>query len=322
MTGRTSWLNSMNAMLRPRDSRGVTALDLFSGAGGLSLGFRAHGVDVFGVDSDEDAVETFSTNLGEARLDALTPSSALPDADILIAGPPCQPWSRAGKQLGASDEREGLSVILGAVRRLRPVAAVIENVPEFGRGQGRRHLDAFKTVLRKLGYGVSEHLLNAADFGVPQSRRRLFVIALSDGRTCASPESWPSPRVPAAAAIGRTAKRHARETRLVTVPMDAYIERYERASKCRTPRDLHLDRPARTLTVRNLIGATGDMMRVRLQDGQRRTLTTREAARLQSFPDWFSFRGSSRSQLRQVGNAVPPLLSYAVAETVLEELGA
>ena len=102
--------------------------------------------------------------------------------------------------------------------------------------------------------------------------------------------------------------------------MDAYISRYEEASKCKHPRDLYLDRPARTLTVRNLVGATGDMVRVKIEDGRRRTLTVREAARLQSFPDWFKFTGTESKQLKQIGNAVPPLLSYHVAGAVLEAL--
>ena len=84
--------------------------------------------------------------------------------------------------------------------------------------------------------------------------------------------------------------------------------------------DLHFDKPARTLTARNLSGATGDMMRLRLPDGRRWTLTVREAARLQSFPDWFKFTGNQRSELEQIGNAVPPLLALAVARSVSERL--
>lgn len=80
------------------------------------------------------------------------------------------------------------------------------------------------------------------------------------------------------------------------------------------PRDLHLDkRPARTVTCRNLAGATGDMHRVVLPDGRRRRLTVREGARLQSFPDWFEFQGSEASQYKQIGNAVPPLMAYEIA---------
>ena len=106
----------------------------------------------------------------------------------------------------------------------------------------------------------------------------------------------------------------------LTSSMDSYVARYERASQVKTPRDLHLDRPARTLTTRNLAGATGDMHRIRLAYGRRRRLLPREAARLQSFPDWFQFVGSESSQFAQISNAVPPLLAYQLAQSVRDHL--
>jgi DNA (cytosine-5)-methyltransferase 1 len=98
--------------------------------------------------------------------------------------------------------------------------------------------------------------------------------------------------------------------------MDRYIAAYEAKSKCVRPRDLHLDRPARTLTCRNLAGATSDMHRVLLPDGRRRRLLLREAARLQSFPDWFEFAGNETSALYQIGNAVAPLFALNLAQAV------
>lgn len=102
--------------------------------------------------------------------------------------------------------------------------------------------------------------------------------------------------------------------------MDRYVANYERASKCIRPRDLHLDRPARTLTCRNLAGATGDMQRVLLPDGRRRRLLVREAARLQSFPDSFEFFGGETSRYNQIGNAVPPIFAWHLAKAVLRQL--
>jgi DNA (cytosine-5)-methyltransferase 1 len=98
--------------------------------------------------------------------------------------------------------------------------------------------------------------------------------------------------------------------------MDEYIKKYEIASKCINPRDIHLNTPSRTVTCRNLCGATGDMLRLRLPDGRRRRLTVIEGARLQSFPDWFQFQGSESNQFNQIGNAVPPLLGKALACSV------
>src|SRR5690606_17939890 len=106
-------------------------------------------------------------------------------------------------------------------------------------------------------------------------------------------------------AIGDLMSQTPPESKFLTPSMDQYIAKYEKASSCINPRDLYPDRPARTLTCRNLAGATGDMHRVRLADGRRRRISVREAARLQSFPDWFEFSGTEihqyRSEERRVG---------------------
>lgn len=102
--------------------------------------------------------------------------------------------------------------------------------------------------------------------------------------------------------------------------MDEYVLKYEKASMCVNPRDLYPDKPARTLTCRNLAGATGDMQRVRLKDGSRRRLTHEEAARLQSFPDWFEFVGNETQRFNQIGNSVAPLLAYRIANEIKASL--
>ena len=314
-----SWVRELNSRLRRETNLGLKALDLFCGAGGLSLGFWARGFDVVGVDHSTDAAKTYNHNLGNAICTDVNHMSELPTADVIIAGPPCQPWSRAGKRLGEQDDRDGLAVTMRAVQKIQPAAVVIENVPDLARSRRRQYLDEFETRLTALGYTVAEHLLNAADYGVPQNRRRIFITAIRNGRPLEPPTPWPE-KVTVREAIPGTHHREATGAQLLSESMSAYIERYEQASGCRTPRDLHLDRPSRTLTVRNLSGATGDMMRLRLSDGRRRTLTVREAARLQSFPDWFRFLGTKRSQLEQIGNAVPPLLALAVAKSVSEHI--
>ena len=106
------------------------------------------------------------------------------------------------------------------------------------------------------------------------------------------------------------------ESKILTASMDEYVAKYEKASKCINPRDLYLHKPARTLTCRNIAAPTGDMQRVKLKDGRRRRISVKEAARLQSFPDWFEFMGTETQQYYQIGNAVPPLLAWHLANSV------
>jgi len=164
-----------------------------------------------------------------------------------------------------------------------------------------------------LGYIVDVHLINAVHHLVPQNRERVIVVGHRGGFHFPRTEHL---KVTAGAALGEMAFSTPENAKYLTPSMDEYVAKYELASKCITPRDLHLDRPARTLTCRNLAGATGDMHRLKMANGSRRRLTIREAGRLQSFPDWFEFKGSEGSQYKQIGNAVPPMLAYALAKAV------
>jgi DNA (cytosine-5)-methyltransferase 1 len=146
--------------------------------------------------------------------------------------------------------------------------------------------------------------------GVPQNRERVIVVGHRG--EFHYPEAQHQ-RVTAGEALNELATQVTSDSKFLSESMNTYVANYEKASSCITPRDLHLHRPARTVTCRNLAGATGDMHRIVLPDGRRRRLTIREGARLQSFPDWFEFQGSETSAFTQIGNAVPPLLAYDIA---------
>ena len=303
----------LNCALRPAPLRSPLVLDLFAGCGGLSLGFEAQGFETIGFEKDKDSCATYRKNLvGSCVQTMLTPETPLPPATVVIGGPPCQPFSVIGKQAGIADVRDGFPVFVSAVNRLQPDVWLFENVRGlFYRNKG--YLDIILSELRGLNYFVEVKLLNAADYGVPQNRERVVVIG-HRGRF-RFPEALPQ-RLTAAEAIADTASSAPRESKFLTASMDRYVAAYEKASSCVRPRDLHLDRPARTLTCRNLAGATSDMQRVRLPDGRRRRLLLQESLRLQSFPDWFEVQGNETSRFNQVGNAVPPLMAFHLAASI------
>lgn len=313
-----SYIDRLNGLLKPRPNGAGRVLDLFAGCGGLALGFEAQGFETIGYEMDPDCCETYALNhTGKCHRVFLTPETALPEADIVIGGPPCQPFSVVGNQRGSQDVRNGFPAFVSAIDRVRPRMWLFENV----RGVSYRNKAYFDQVveeLRSLRYRVTKKLLNASEYGIPQNRERMFVVGcLSEGFSF-PPAS--RARVTVGQALGSSVKTTPPESKFLTRSQDAYIARYEAASKCTRPRDLHLNEPARTLTCRNLAAATSDMQRVRLPDGRRRRLLVREAARLQSFPDWFQFKGNEESAFYQIGNAVPPLLAFQLAGSVKEAL--
>jgi DNA (cytosine-5)-methyltransferase 1 len=307
------YLERLNQTLKPHHTLTPTVLDLFAGCGGLALGFESAGFKTIGFEKDDAAAQTYSRNLfGHCHTTELQRASEYPPAQIIIGGPPCQPFSVGGHQMGKDDPRDGFPIFLEAIKKINPDLWLFENV----RGllyANKWYFDWMRQELAALGYCVEYQLLNAVNFGVPQNRERLFVVGHRGAFAFPTPEAK---RYTVAEAIGGLMYTTPPESKFLTPSMDRYVKKYEIASKCINPRDLHPKRPARTLTCRNLAAPTGDMQRVKLPDGRRRRLLVREAARLQSFPDWFEFTGTETSQFYQIGNAVPPLLAQHLARGV------
>lgn len=304
------FVTKINSLLRPNTTEKEVVLDLFAGCGGLSLGFEAAGYKTIGYEMDCIAATTYQKNIGSTcHVIKLDLDFDYPQVKIIIGGPPCQPFSVGGDQKGIDDSRDGFPIFIDAVRKLRPKVFMFENV----RGllySNRWYFELIIEELHKIGYIIDYKLLNAVNYGVPQNRERLFVIGHKAKFVFPKPNSK---KVTVGDAIGDLMQTTPPESKFLTESMDTYVANYEKASFCINPRDLYADRPARTLTCRNLAGATGDMHRVKLSDGRRRRILHREAARLQSFPDWFEFSGNETQQFNQIGNAVPPLLAYQLA---------
>lgn len=312
------FVNHINEVLKPQITQKCIVLDLFAGCGGLSLGFEAAGFKTIGYEMVPSAAATYNKNLkGECYCQKLEVGFEYPESDsidIIIGGPPCQPFSRIGNQMGMDDARDGFPIFIDAVKRLQPKVFLFENVQNLV-GRHKWYLDLVITELRKLGYIVEHKVLNAVNYGVPQNRERLITVGHK------SNFNFPTPalsKVTVQEAIGDTMNLEVEGSKVLTPAQDKYIAAYEAKSHCVKPRDLYPDKPARTLTCRNLAGATSDMHRVRLPDGRRRRINQREAARLQSFPDWFEFIGNETQQFTQIGNAVPPLLAYKLAKAIID----
>lgn len=308
----------INHLLRSPKHFNYHALDLFAGCGGLSLGFEAAGIDTTGFEMDAFAAATYNANLhGRCHVRKLTTdvdfgAEITQPVDVVIGGPPCQPFSVGGHQRGLDDSRDGFPVFINTVAAFRPRMFLFENV----RGMlyaNKWYLDQIIAELRSLGYIVEAKLFNVVNYGVPQNRERVIVVGHRGNFRFPLPQRR---KVTAGEAVGDTMHLLLDESKLLTESQDRYVKNYEIASKCINPRDLYPDRPSRTVTCRNLAAATGDMHRVRLPDGRRRRLLVREGARIQSFPDWFAFQGPEAKQFYQIGNAVPPLFAFQLAQAV------
>ena len=290
------------------------AASLFCGAGGACLGLRQAGYRVIaGVDFDPLALATYAAAGGHAVQHMITEGAPVPPEwvepmtglDLLWASPPCQPWSRAGKMRGAEDERDAWPATIAAVALLKPRWFVAENV----RGV-EAHLDEYVLpALRRLGYVVGWRCLNAADYGVPQTRQRVILVA--------GPESF---RWPMATHGDPKTLRPLFDTRKPWQSMGGALgivgtsPLLQRPSPCVTASEVkgasgpHHEKPRE-----NPISRASDALK--MATGRRR-LTTAECAILQDFPADYPWQGGITATYRQIGNAVPPTLARVLAEAI------
>jgi DNA (cytosine-5)-methyltransferase 1 len=369
------------------------AADLFCGAGGISLGLGRVGFDVvIGVDHDLHALATHRAHhpglhldwdlSDEAVLERLADLMRAAGVRLISGGPPCQPFSRAGRGIIGSlvrremrppaDRRRDLwQSFLWLVDAVRPDAVLMENVPDLALDDDMFIMRTMVHELERIGYGVETAIVESVRYGVPQMRQRFILIAVSDGRHITWPHreaqerevvtlrdaiedlgdvepGWttepesgreyasaptsPYQELMRRRADGRAARRvQDHITRSVRPDdlrafreMDATTKYSDLPAELKRYRDdifddkykrLDYDQQSRTLTAH--LSRDGYAY---IHPEHERTITVREAARIQSFPDWFRFSGPPTAAFRQIGNAVPPLLAEGLAGAIHEAL--
>ena len=333
-----------------------TIIDLFSGCGGLSLGFEMAGFEVkLAIDNWEDALVTYrhnhkGTNTLNADLLNLDPKDVedkydLHNISVIIGGPPCQGFSVAGKRIIDDDRNKLYKSFVRFVKHFKPKAFVMENVPNIlsiGNGAVR---DAIIKDFSELGYTVSYKVLTASDYGVPQNRRRAIFVG-QHGKEYPFPEPSVTEKVTTYEALSDLPEESVDDgANYPVAPHSDYQRMMREGTKSLYNHQITVHTPETQRIIamvpdggnyKNLPQEMWSLRKVHIawtrMNSQKpcftidtghfhhfhykfnRVPTVRESARIQSFPDNFVFIGGKGSQLRQVGNAVPPLMAKAIAE--------
>ena len=328
----------------------IPMVSFFTGCGGIDLGFEVAGFkhvaafefselfcktlrknrpawNVFGPPTAPGDVSKIAEVIGE--LESLTP---LNFEGVFVGGPPCQPFSIAAnqrfsksgskfKRIGFHHEKNGnlLFDYVSIIKHFRPACFLIENVV------GLRDLDEGEQLsetirsLERAGYEVHQPMvLNAADYGIPQFRVRLFVVGTRVGRSMAFPV--PNDKQYGAGSVlrlkqGNVSNTETRSHKLSSVKRYMHLDYGQRDMSGRVDR-LSPCCPSKTV----IAGGTEGGGRSHLHPEIPRTLSVRECARLQTFPDYYTFVGSTARQFTQVGNAVPPVLAAQLGRSLAQSV--
>jgi DNA (cytosine-5)-methyltransferase 1 len=316
-----------------------SAIDLFCGAGGLALGLEQAGLEpVILIDNDKWVCETLKLN--RPNWNVICNDVSKMDwrgykADVVTGGFPCQAFSHAGKKRGFEDTRGTLFFEFArCVNEVRPKIFVGENVAGLVIHDNGRTLKTMISILKSFGYNVQHKVLDAVDYGVPQKRKRIFIVGTLPGMSFSFPE--PSRKVvtlrealknvPRSPGAEYSEKRS--EVLKLVPPGGCWVDLplnlqkrhmgksyYSGGGRRGMARRLSWDEPSLTLTT-----SPAQKETERCHPEETRPFTVREYARIQTFPDNWQFAGGVGVQYRQIGNAVPVKLAKAVGLCIAETL--
>lgn len=322
-------------------------IDLFSGAGGMSLGFDQAGFEnILAVECDKCFADTYMHNFPKHKLIVKDIKNIRNEEikkivgneliDVIIGGPPCQGFSIAGK-IGRNfidDERNRLfKEFVRFVDVVKPRMFIMENVSTLKTHNKGKTIEEIISEFKRVGYTVKAEVLNAVNYEVPQQRRRIFIIgtlnkknnfefpqqseevytikdAIDDLPPLKSGESSSIPN--------HKAMNHTKQM----LEKMSYVkdggDRKDIPKELR-PKSGDIRKYVRYNSKEPSFCITGDMRKV-FHYSQNRALTCRELARIQTFPDYFIFKGNTGKVQQQIGNAVPPLLAFKIARSIKEVL--
>lgn len=310
---------------------GLTSVEICAGAGGQALGLEQAGfVHEAAVELDADACETLRRNRGSAWKIIESDVASLDGrgytgVDLLAGGVPCPPFSVAGKQLGAGDERDLFPEALRLAEEIRPRAVLLENVPGLGTTRFAVYRAGVLGRLAELGYTTWWHLVHASEHGVAQLRPRFVLIAIRS--PWAARFRWPKPLTTPPPTVAQTigdlmAAAAWPGARAWTGRADRIAPTIVGGSKKHGGPDLG---PTRARAAWRQLGVDG----LGIADqppgpdfpaGQLPKLTVRMVARLQGFPDSWQFAGGKTAAYRQVGNAFPPPVARTLGTAIAAAL--
>lgn len=303
-----------------------TFIDLFAGVGGIRIPFEAAGGEcVFTSEWDKFAQQTYISNFHDEVHGDITQvdESEIPPHDVILAGFPCQPFSNAGLKEGFNDTRGTLFFEIERIARYHePKIMLLENVKGLVSHDKKRTFKVILERLDELGYWVEHKVLNARDFGVPQNRERIYIVAYSKEWFDEGDFSFPRP-----------SKKETRVGDVLDTRVDSKYTISDRLWAGHQRRKLEhaakgngfgyslfsVDSPY-TSTISARYYKDGSEILIKQRGKNPRKVTPREAARLQGFPEWFQVHPSDTQAYRQFGNSVAVPVIEAIAKKIAKLL--